>query len=124
MDNLLEILPYNDNYPCVYVRTDNDDIIIMRNKFLESLGGQIHVQCSKHKLPLIASSKRSNKCQCGKTGFYQCCELSCNNFMCKRCFQFKNKNIAIHLNQLETIQNEDGHNSDYESDNELIEPTG
>ena len=84
LDNLPEILPYNDNYTCVYVRTENDDIDTLRDKFLESLGGQSHVQCSKHILPLVASSTRSNKCQCGKTEFYRCCELSCNTFICKK----------------------------------------
>ena len=122
LDNLPEILPYNDNYTCVYVCTENDDIVTLRHKFLESLGGQSHVQCSKHKLPLIASSTRSNKCQCGKTEFYRCCELSCNTFMCKKCFQSTNKNITIYLNPTETVHNEDLDNSDYESDDELIEP--
>ena len=42
--------------------------------------------------------------------------------MCKKCFQSTNKNITVYLNPTETIQNEDLDNSDYESDDELIEP--
>jgi hypothetical protein len=59
----LPSLPYNDTYTLVYVRIDDIDISSMRNEFLKSLGGQNHVQCLEHQLPLIASMNRENKCK-------------------------------------------------------------
>ena len=58
LDNLSDILPYNDKYTCVYVCVNNADTMILGNNFLQSLGGQSHVRCLTHKLPLIASSTR------------------------------------------------------------------
>ena len=66
LDNLPDTLPYNDKYLFCYVRVNNPDMLRFRDQFLENLGGQSHVQCSRHKLPLIASTTQSNKCQCGR----------------------------------------------------------
>ena len=139
LDHLPENLPYNDKYTVAYVRVDNHDIQKIRDKFLQNIGGQTHVQCSRHKLPLIASSTRSNKCPCGKKEFYRCCNLSCNTFLCKKCYEsmdinsisFVNpRNNAENMERDEEIIEEDNeHNNDdndtvdtNDTDNELIEP--
>ena len=46
----------------MYVRVVNQDMQKLKNDYLVYMGGQKHVFCRKHQLPLIASSKRDNKC--------------------------------------------------------------
>ena len=45
----------NKKYTLAYVRIDNIDEQSYKNKFLQLLGGQLHIQCDIHKLPLITS---------------------------------------------------------------------
>ena len=71
----------------VFVETTDPDIEYRRNQFLKSIGGQIHVQCAIHKLPLIKSTNRDSKCsKCDRPEFMRCCEFSCKVFLCKKCF--------------------------------------
>ena len=39
-----------------YARVQKSDVEGMRIKFLKNIGGQFHVQCERHKLPLICST--------------------------------------------------------------------
>ena len=90
-------LPYNDDYTLVFVRVQQKDIETIRNQFLTNIGGQVHVQCANHRLPLIVSTDRTNKCSCGKKEKYRCCEFNCDIFLCSKCFESKNQNITTYI---------------------------
>ena len=46
----------------IYVKINNPDMLLHRNNFLRYMGGQSHVFCSCHNLPLIISNVKENKC--------------------------------------------------------------
>ena len=48
-----ELSHENRKYTLAYVRVDEFDEKSYKNKFLQLLGGQVHVQCGVHKHPLI-----------------------------------------------------------------------
>ena len=85
LETLPEELPYNETYVLAYVRREDTLSSEVRNEFLQNLGGQVHVHCEEHDLPLIISSERTNKCKCGRKEYLRCCELFCKTNICKRC---------------------------------------
>lgn len=115
IDGLPDELPYNNTYTFAYVRDDNPDMESFRKKFLKHLGGQSHVQCAKHNLPVIASITHTNKCECGRKEFYCCCQFSCTAFMCKKCFSA----LDINTTTLVTSQNENKNKDSSSSNSEL-----
>ena len=148
IDSLPPFLPYNDEYTLVYVRVKQKDFEKIRNQFLTNIGGQVHVQCAIHHLPLIVSMDRANKCvSCGrqKTHFC-CCKFDCNIFLCRQCFEAKRRNTTTYIqpspttppltttngetleNVNDTIEDEDedddnsSRNSSSTSEEELAEP--
>ena len=54
-DTYLELIHENRNYTLAYIIIDEFDAQSYNNKILQLLGGQVHVQCDLHKLPLIFS---------------------------------------------------------------------
>ena len=62
VDELKNDFPDFENYTLAYVKINEINMDSIRNQFLKSLGGQTHIQCSQHKLPLIASTERKNNC--------------------------------------------------------------
>ena len=70
VNEMPDIFPNDHKYTVVYIRMFDVEISKIRNEFLKNLGGQSHVQCHEHRLPLISSTERSNKCHCGKKEFY------------------------------------------------------
>ena len=74
-----------NKYSFVYVKIPKLDMTSLGTEFLSYIGGQSHVICSQHKLPLIASSERSLLCSCGKREYYRCCKVGCNACACKVC---------------------------------------
>ena len=73
-------LSYHDNYTLVYVRLEDIDLTSIRDQFLTNIGGQVHVQCENHRMPLIASMDRANKCACGKKDHFRCSVFNCDVF--------------------------------------------
>ena len=66
------------------------DMESLKNQFLKSIGGQSHVLCSVHKLPLIPSFERSSKCsECDRKEYFTCCDITCTSHLCRRCFEMK-----------------------------------
>lgn len=61
-----ENLSQNEGHTLACVRKQNIEVHDCRNGFLKNIGGQSHVQCEKHLLPLIESNDRSKRCNCGK----------------------------------------------------------
>lgn len=54
---------------------------------MNHLGSQNHNKCGLHHLPLITSTRRGGRCQCGKKEYLRCSDLRCNALICKRCFE-------------------------------------
>ena len=46
-------------YTYVHVRVEDVNLDNMRMEFLKNIGGQNHVHCQKHKLPLIRSNEKN-----------------------------------------------------------------
>ena len=72
----------------VYVKVKNEQLISQekRNEFLSYIGGQKHIQCEAHQMPLIAAGKTSQKCQKCHRNVYICCPVrSCSTRLCKKC---------------------------------------
>ena len=68
------------------MKLDELDEQLFKLKFLQLLGGQVHVQYVYHKLPLIVSQGK-NKCFCKKRQEYLCCSISlCEICICKKYF--------------------------------------
>jgi predicted GIY-YIG superfamily endonuclease len=86
IDTLPDQLPFNDNYTLVFIRINQFNIEKLRNQFMQNIGGQVHVQCANHRLPLITSMDRNKKCACGRKDHYRCSEFNCDVYLCKKCF--------------------------------------
>lgn len=120
VDEVPNNLPESENYTLVYVKINEIDIDSIRNQFLKSLGGQTHVQCSEHKLPLIASTERKNKCiRCFRKDYYRCVEFECRTFICKHCFDRIDRRTVtcISSSEDEAIQNMNENDHDVSSQN-------
>ena len=91
-----------------------DKIDKLRNDFWKNLGGQSHVQYQEHRLPLISSTERSNKYQCRKTDFYQCCEFDCKVYLCKKCYENCDDNVSTFISSFnqELLDNIDTSDND------------
>eukprot|EP00957_Ditylum_brightwellii_P055698 4220149-Ditylum_brightwellii.AAC.1 len=99
------------------------NLMILINAII-SIGGQVHVQCAIHELPLIASTDRSSKCsKCGRPEFMQCCEFSCN-VLYKRHFRDKFQSTPIYIipASQSTEDKESDTDSDIDDDSDLREP--
>ena len=78
---------------CVYVKKHDTDMTMIRDQLMTYIGGQSHVQCETHRMPLIVS--KENKCcyqhvegssdLCGRKISLRCPDLHCNCGICKKC---------------------------------------
>ena len=110
-----------------YAREQKSDVEGMRNKFLKNIGGQFHVQCERHKLPLICSTERSNKCQCGKREYLKCSVLMCSVNTCRACFNEYDENCITYLEEHVGDTSNDGcddSSSESTDRNEMLESMG
>eukprot|EP00957_Ditylum_brightwellii_P195122 14867516-Ditylum_brightwellii.AAC.1 len=107
-----------------FVKIEDLDMDKLRGAFLRNIGGQTHVQCGVHKLPLIAPTARENKYSgCGRQDHMRCCEFNCDVFLCNRCFNGKQHNaktLVFLISEEETDEGQ-GIESD-EDDKEDIDP--
>eukprot|EP00957_Ditylum_brightwellii_P020254 1528609-Ditylum_brightwellii.AAC.1 len=87
----------------------------LRGEFLMNIGGQTHIQCGVHKLPLIVSTAKENKSsECGRQDHMRSCEFNCNVFLCKRCFNDKQRNTTTLVSP--SSEEESDEEQDIESD--------
>ena len=87
---------------------------MIKNKFLQLLGGQVHVQCNIHKLPLIISRHRK-KCGCNWQHQHLCCSITtCYICLCKKLFEAYDQKIInfISLTNKNKNSKDDSDNSD------------
>ena len=70
----------------IYVRIGNTtDNRTSQMKFMRYIGGQDHILCHKHHLPLITSAEKVNNCNCGRKECLTCPEINCKICICKKC---------------------------------------
>ena len=87
LDTYPELIHENGNCTLSYVRVDEFDEQSYKNKCLQMLGGQVHVQYDVHKLPLIIS-RHKTKCGCNWWQQYLCFSIAtCKMFLCNKCFE-------------------------------------
>ena len=86
----------------VYVRKCEKAIEDIRKEYLIYIGGQTHVLCREHNIPLIVLPNSNRTCQkradkslslCQKKIYYGCPHLNCTAQICKQCFNKCKKNI-------------------------------
>ena len=88
----------------VYVKKRNTEIESIRNSMLQYMGGQAHVICGVHRIPLIVQKISNKNCcadySCNNQVFYGCPNVECNVCICKTCFhevqKDKSSNIEIY----------------------------
>ena len=75
----------NDQFTAVYCKLSTIDHNELNLEYLKYLGGQSHVFCHRHQVPLVHSIDRSLTCQCGKKEYYTCPTLHCTGCICNKC---------------------------------------
>jgi hypothetical protein len=112
-------IQHAQNYTLVYVRIESTDILAIGLEFLTYIGGQNHILCHEHQLPLIASTGQKKKCNCERKEHYSCSNTSCNCCICKRCAQQHDNDIITYIKPA-TSDNDD---DDSVNDNDSISST-
>lgn len=112
------LTPIIGSYTFGYVRDDSLDMGDMRNEFMKHLGGQSHVECNHHHLPLITPAIKTKKCACGNREYLACCDLSCDVCICKVCYEALDTNSKTYIlprntedSAMHTGMEEDEHSS-------------
>ena len=60
---------------------------------MQYLGGQCHVNCEEHDLPLIVSVEKKEKCACCDRYVHLTCpKYECRANLCKKCFEKLDRN--------------------------------
>lgn len=110
---------YNDVDVCVDVVEKTPNMEKLIHEFMTYIGGQVNVQFSDHRLPLIVN-KDSHKTLymslyytnqvCNKKMYFGCPVLSCKCGICKKCYQNFEDGDEVHLINSYVVVNND-HNS-------------
>ena len=91
----------------------------MNYEYLKYIDGQDHILCQIHKMPLIFSSSREKKCNCGRKENFTCPNLNCTTCICKQCAD------NLDCTSTSLISMNDNNTADIDSndsDDELEEP--
>ena len=103
-------------YILVYARCNEFNFGSYRNELLRLIGGQSHVQCQDHRLPIIMSYERNRRCQCGKKELYCCHRANCNVVLCKKCFERFNENQIHYVLPVQNIESDDDTDSNFDNE--------
>ena len=120
-------LEYRHIFTVAYVQTINPEIEQLRNEVFKNLGGQSHVQYNEHRLPLITSTERSNKCKFRKKEYYRCCEFECKVYLCKKCFEDCDETISTFISLYDEelgVMNDDHDEEEVFIEEEHVEEDG
>ena len=152
VDNNEDILHYIKSYnttDCyfktnvyLYIKINDEHDNGWKEKFFESMGGNLHVRCHCHNVPLVPSHRRkSNKnvCnmytyinedgsqhqiqhECRRKELYICSNVTCNVKICKKCYDSlpANKLCKI-ISQPNLNEDDDEHNDIFLNPNDTIE---
>ena len=126
IDEYPSINKENRLYTLAYIKLDELDEQSFKMKFLKLLGGQVHVQCIHHKLPLIVS-RGKNKCSCEKRKEYLCCSVSsCNVCICKKCFTNYDEDVIKFIGSpdIEEMNEDDSESENDEQEDSFDEEDG
>ena len=90
-DKLVEdgVLVADHSYTLVFCRMQNNDMDLLRDEYLNYLGGQSKCKCNHHRLSLVRSMEKTLKCsRCNdRFEFYKCPAANCKCCICNRCLQ-------------------------------------
>ena len=105
-DNICCVLSPFDNlqdnvaYVLGYLRMKKTDVTSIKEEYMQYLGGQRHVNCEEHNLPLIVSVKKKEKCSCCDRGVYLTWpKHECSANLCKKCFEKLDRNDRYTVTQ-------------------------
>ena len=73
----------------VWKKVAAQDIQKINIEFMKNIGGQTHVVCGVHNMPLVTMFDKIKKCNCGRKELYGCPDLTCRTCICNACFQDK-----------------------------------
>ena len=115
----------NSRIVAVYVKKKIIDFQSLNFEYLKYIGGQNHIYCKDHNIPLINSCNRIKKCNCGRKETFTCASLSCKTCICQRCLDNLDYTTVHHIEM--TDQDPPDIEEDVpeteEDDNVLIEPS-
>ena len=103
-----------DTNVMIYVKKYDVNIDDIRNTFLKYIGGQSHVYCKLHKLPLIVVPTSKNYCgleisgqahsHCKRKIYYGCPNIFCDVSICQKCFnQYSKSTVSFISNEMLTL---------------------
>lgn len=115
----------------VFVRDQDFKVDEYQLKFLESLGGKVHLRCRCNDYPLVPTfriSEKKKKCrQCSKKKeSFICCNLQCQTRLCKACYDSYPTDDVTYIDQcqsnaMDPHSNVDCSDSDPESSDAEVE---
>ena len=111
-----------DRIIAVYVKKKIIDIQSLNFEYLKYIGGQNHIHCKTHSMPLIYSHNRNRKCNCGRKETFSCASLNCTTCICQRCVNQLDA-TSIHQIEMDDDNNQSENESDDTDDDQLLEPT-
>ena len=77
----------------IYCRKVSQKMEDVNRELMKYIGGQTHIVCDVHKIPLITMFNRVKKCECGKSEHFACADPKCRTCICKRCANQLDSNI-------------------------------
>jgi len=120
----------NQCYTFVYVKAQKIDVRSLGLDFLTYIGGQKHLLCHEHRMPLITSLAKHLKCNCGRHEYYSCSHAACKCCICKRCADTHDIDNVTYVEiirreeEAENNENEDrgnGNDSDDDIENDSLD---
>jgi hypothetical protein len=122
-NDLPDLVEEDDNVRIIvaYVKLEKIDFTTLNYEYLQYIGGQSHIFCNEHNLPLIISAERTKKCNCGRKEHFSCPNLDCLSCICKHCADDKDRTTIFQVAMNEDALNDD--NDNVHAEDELIEPT-
>ena len=101
----------NRNYTLAYVRVNEFDEQSYKNKFLQLVGGQVHVQYYVQKIPLIISHQKI-KCGCNQQREFFLSKETCKIFLCKKLFEAYDQTIINFISLTNVNKNSEDDSGD------------
>ena len=113
------VLETNHKYTLAYIRSDAIDESSVKLEFLELLGGQSHVRCHRHKMPLIVSPNKEKCSRCSKRREFYCCTVhDCDIRLCKKCFNDCDPETNHFIEAINTVDESDEDDTTTDDDDE------
>ena len=105
-------------YMAVYYRCNSKHITDVSKSLLKYIGGQTHILCAKHKMPMIPVPDRKAKCKCGNKEYLRCPELKCVNCICQKCAEELDSTVVNEVEMMSLSDNNDLESSIHYEEND------